>query len=803
MEQQRNIFANIRGNLEKGFILFGHFLCKRRWYMLFFCCLLAGIMLIQLPKIRYDTSAEGLLHPDDPALLDFNTFREQFGTDQSIIALLQPGEIFAKDFLAKLVTLHAELESIDNVEDVRSLVNTTSIWGNEDEIFIEELLHGPLPDDNDILALRKKVLANPLYINAVISQGGDFTTITIRPVRFQYEKTSEGAKRRRLSEEETTELLNAVEAVCNRYRTPEFPIFLGGVITAEEALKRLTQETLNRFTALTGLLILIVLAVLFRRVSGVIIPLIIVNISLFCTLGLMAAAGIPFTINTTILPSILLAVGIGDSVHLLAVFYLHYGRTGKKEEAIAYALGHSGLAVVMTSLTTAAGFFSFVSAGIAPVANLGIFAAIGVMLALFFSLVLLPVLLSITPIKVKHVAESEGTVKRLDLLLTSMGDFAVRQPRRIVTVFALLLTASLLLALQLRFSHNSLLYMPEDHPVRKAVEIIDAKMKGSIAIEVMIDTGREFGLYDPIVMETMERMAQHAEGIKIGDQFPGKAGSVAEIIKDINRALHEGRQEFYRIPEHENLLAQELLLFQNSAVSDLDRLLDFQLSKARLTIMVPWVDAVIYADILEELEEDFKTMLAGRAEVTITGISAIICRTFTQIIRTMGRSYIIAAGVITLLMLLLIGNIRIGLLSMVPNLLPIIMGLGFMKIASIPLDYSTIMVGGITIGLAVDDTIHYFHNFRRYYDHTGDVSQAVRQTMLTTGRAMLFTTIILGVSFFFLLNAELKSTANFGLITGFTIVMALVADFFLAPALLVLALPKNKWAAGYTDVSAS
>ena len=186
-----------------------------------------------------------------------------------------------------------------------------------------------------------------------------------------------------------------------------------------------------------------------------------------------------------------------------------------------------------------------------------------------------------------------------------------------------------------------------------------------------------------------------------------------------------------------------------------------------------------------------RDLFAGHATVTLTGMAAIIMRTLASIIRSMSESYLIAGCVISILMILLIGNVRLGLCSMGPNFLPIVLGLGFMKLAGIPLDYSTIMVGGIAIGLAVDDTVHFMHNFRRYHDKCGDAREAVRRTLTTSGRAMLFTTIILAAGFFILLLAELKSTFNFGLITGFTICMALVADFLLAPAMMVLLTKKD------------
>jgi predicted RND superfamily exporter protein len=182
---------------------------------------------------------------------------------------------------------------------------------------------------------------------------------------------------------------------------------------------------------------------------------------------------------------------------------------------------------------------------------------------------------------------------------------------------------------------------------------------------------------------------------------------------------------------------------------------------------------------------DYLKQKFPEARVTITGMMALLARTIYNAIKSMAKSYTIALVVITILMVILIGRIRIGLLSMVPNLAPILLMLGVIGAFSIPMDLFTMMVASVAIGLAVDDTIHFMHNFRRYYDQSGDPVGAVHQTLHTTGRAMLVTTIVLSLGFFIFAFATMSNVINFGLLTGFTIIMALVADYLIAPALMV------------------
>ncbi|MBU0485703.1 MAG: MMPL family transporter [Proteobacteria bacterium] len=781
--------ADIRDRIELWFDNFGRVIFKRAWLFLFLSLLATGAMVSQLPSIRMDTSAEGLLHKEDPALKTYQDFRRQFGRDETVIIGLSPANIFDLDFLAKLKDFQAALENeVPNISEVSSLANAAYIDGQGDDLIVEDLLEDLPANEGELALFKQKVMAHPLYPGTIISEDGMFTIIVLTPVIFSTSKTAGAGtdSGRLLSEDDFGALFDAVQMVAGRFNTPDFPVIVGGEVATEVVLKRLALDTMSRFMLLTGLLIIIITAIMFRRISGVIYPFLVVNCALLATLGLMAFFKTAMTLNTTILPSFILAVGIGDSIHILTIFYRHFNQHHDKEEAISYALGHSGLAVVMTSLTTAGGLLSFVSAGIAPIAELGIFAAVGVMLALAYTLVTLPALLAAIPLSKKKMVESAGAFSRLDNFLVRVGDFAADHPWPVVAVSGLILLVSFALASQLGFSHNSLKYLPRDMETRQATEMIDQHMKGSLNVEVLIDTGRENGLYDPAVLHNMEKAQRLGEKLRVEDAPVGKSISVVDTIKEMNQALNGGNPDYFKIPEERQLIAQELLLYEIGGGDDLRTLVDSGYQKARITLNLPWVDAIEYDRVLTNYQEQLKDIFGATATATVTGMAAVICRTFSVIISTMANSYLIAAVIITGLMVLLIGNLKVGLVSMIPNFLPIVMGLGFMKIVGLPLDYSNIMVGGVAIGLAVDDTVHFMHNFRRYFARTGDARQAVHLTLTSAGRAMLFTTLILCAGFLVLLFAQLQSTVNFGLITGFTISMALLADFLLAPALMVL-----------------
>ncbi len=789
---------DIRKKTEAAFEAFGHFVYRRCWWAIVLIFLLAWAMIAQMPGITMDLSAEGLLDKHDPALVTYDAFRDQFGLDNMVIFGMDPGQIFSFPFLQKLRKFHYELEQIPNVEEVTSLINVTAIRSEDDTLVVEKLLAEWPEDAAALAALKARVMAEPLYRDTLISSDGQFTVVLVRPAFYAREVGGDplaagfgeapaeaGPRPHRLNGQDKKELVDRVLAVAARYRGPDFPLHIGGVVMVEEILKRVTKANMERFLVIASLLILVLLTLLFRRVSGVLLPLLVVNLSLASSLGLMAFFKVPVTLNTQILPSFLLAVGIGDSIHLLAIFYRDYNRHGNKEQAISYALGHAGLALLMTSLTTAGGLLSFVSAGIAPIANLGIFAALGVILALVYTLVLLPALLAVLPVR-RQADVDPRKLPGLDRFLLGCGDLANSHPWPVLLVSGLLLVFSFASALQLKFSHSSITYLPVHSEVRRASHLIDERMGGSINLEILVDTGREDGLLEPEIMTDLDRMTGYAEGLEMAGIKLGRALSVAGLVKDINQTLHGDRPEYYRVPDSRQLIAQELLLFENGGTDDLEKQVDSRYSLARVSIRGPWVDAIGYVRVLKHLRAKFARTFGQRATITVTGITNLMCRTFSAIIHSMATSYLIAGVVITLMMIVMLGSLPLGLMSMVPNLLPIIMALGGMYWLKIPLDVSSIMIGSIAIGLAVDDTVHFMHHFRRYYDRSNDVRRAIHDTLTTAGRAMLFTSMILCAGFFVLMLSDQRNLQDFGLVAGATIIFALFADLLLTPALMTL-----------------
>ncbi len=767
----------------------------------------------QLPKIKMDTSTEGFMHEKDPVLITYNEFREQFGRDERIAVAIKSDKIFTLEFVKTLRELHEEIEkNVPYLDDVTSLYNVRNTRGVGDQLITDDLME-PFPTtQEEVDDIKQRALSSHFYKDLFINKDGTMTAIMIETDAYTHEgekeasidkafeegfedegfdeeavTTNKNEKRAFLSDQENAKIVKAVMDVVKKYQEKGLEIYVAGSPSVMDALKQQMAADMQKFTKVTFLIIIVFLFVMFRRASAVFYPLLVILFSLLTTIGSMAYAGVAFKLPTQIVPSLLLAVSVGATVHVLSIFFDKFNKTGDKKQAIGYTMGHSGLAIAMTSVTTAIGVGSFAGSEVAPIADLGTFASLGVMVSLFLTLTLLPALLSLTKLKPKPL---QGP-SRLDRVMEKLAVIPVKYYKSIIAVSMALVITALYFGSKIELSHNPLYWFQPDNYNRISTETIDKNMNGTVTIEAVVDTKKVNGWNDPNRLKTLNTLSSDLE--KYVDKYThvGKVVSIATIVKETNRALHSNDENFYTIPDDENLVAQELLLFENSGSDDLEDVVDTQFSKAKITIKLPWTDAVKATGVLHYVELEVAKRFP-QDEVKVTGMIPLLVNTFAQAVKSSVESYFIAFIGISIMMMLILGSVRIGLLSMIPNLAPIILGLLLMYVGNIPLDMFTLLIGSIAIGLAVDDTIHFMHNFRRYYLQTGDSAKAIEHTFFTTGKAMVITSIVLSLGFYAYMFGKMISVQNFGLLTGSVILMALFADLLLAPALMIV-VAKRGW----------
>ena len=805
---------NWRTKAENKFESFSDWLYDNATKAILIVVLFVGALGSQLPTLKMDTSTEGFLHKTNPMRIEYDVFRDQFGRDEKLMIAVKTDSIFNLGFLKKLDNFHSVLEDeLPHIKGVDSLINARNTFGIEGELIVEPLIDDLPETQEDMARLRSTITNNSFYKNLLYSEDFTMTTVTIdtqtysnaeaisedvnidfdEPLDFDEfldfdaeAQVDQSAPRLYLSDAENDEIILKTQQIMERFNDDNFEIYLSGSAAIAGIFKQALMNDAVVFISLMMVIIMIVLYALFRRISGVFLPLICVGLTLITTVSLMAIFSAPFTMATQIMPTFLLAVVTSAAIHLLAIFYKDLMRTKDKKASLRYAMGHSGLAIVMTSLTTAAGLWSFSFSGVAPVADLGVFASSGVLVGLLFTLVFLPALIAKTNFAhLEQKSDAEGNTL-MDRVLLGISKIGTGRPKLIVAISAILIIFAAVVATQLRFSHFPLQWLPEDNFARVATETVDENLAGALTLEVVVDTGKTNGLYNPELLRKIDDVSENIDSITSGNMFVGKVISFIDIIKETNKALNENREEYYSIPDNPDLIAQEFLLFESSGNGDLNSLVDANYSKARLTLKTPFIDSLEAKIFIDRAQTYLDKEFGALASVSFTGIGTLMTVTFEEAIYSSATSYILAFSLITVLMVLLIGNLKIGLISMIPNLLPIIFLSTIMVIFKMPLDMFTLLIGAIALGLAVDDTVHFMHNFRRYELQYNDVDKAVRLTLMGTGRAITLTSIVLALGFLVLTFSQMNNMFDFGVLTACAILVALVADFFLMPAIMKL-----------------
>ncbi len=807
-------FKRIRDSIEFRLGVWGRIVYRHAWLVILISCLCLAAIISQLPKLQVVASTEDYLHENDPARIFYDQFRRQYGRDQAIIVVVETDEVFELEFLEKLARLHTDIEdNVPKLQDVMSLVNARNTRGEGDSLIVGDLMEELPTSAQELAEVKRIAYANPLYKNNFFTHDGKYAAIVIETDALssteEFDDTdvalsgfeddfsdagdegngeageSAEIEQKIITTEEDEAIVAALRDIIVNYQSENFNIYLGGSPPMIVRTMEIIRVDMSKFTLISMITIGLLLAFLFKRVVMVILPLTVSFLSVLCTLSLMAMTNLPMTIAGQIIPSFLIAVGVGNSVHIFAVFFQALNRGEGKEKSLSYALSHSGLAVIMTSLTTAGGLLSFTSAGMKPVADFGLITPIGILCALTLSLILLPALISVFPMRTgSMVHRNNGPANRF---LLACARISYHHPLKVISVWFVLIGLGLFSAIKdLSFSHNPMDWYPKDDPVRDAILMVNDHFDGGMTLEMLVKTGEENGVKDPEILRRIDEIVAYAKTLSIGEMYAKQATSLSDISKEIHQALNENRSEYYKIPDDKTLLAQELLLFENSGSDDLEDRVDSLFTQARVTIKIPFTDALHFVPFNEVFEPKAREIMGDAAELQFTGIKAVMGKIFFELMNGMRDSYLLAVLVITPLMIFLIGSLRLGLISMIPNLTPIIITLGGMAWLGIPIDAFTMLIGSIALGLAVDDTIHFMHNFQRFYLNTGDCEEAIKQTLTTTGHALLFTTVVLTIGFLVYMLSVMGNLRTFGMLTGFCISMAFLADVLFAPALVTV-----------------
>jgi predicted RND superfamily exporter protein len=551
------------------------------------------------------------------------------------------------------------------------------------------------------------------------------------------------------------------------------------------------QHDMRRLIAGAFLVMGLILGWLFRKPGGVIAPLIVVALAAIWTLGYMAATNTPVTLLTNIIPAFLAAVGLGDSIHVQAVFRDIRAQGVAHKEALIAAVASTGMPVLFTTLTTMVGLLSFQFAKMEAISEMGTFAAFGVGVAFLHSVTFLPIFLSFMNTE-GFGAPASATGNKADITdrilsyCTQLSSTPAKTKKVLISGVLLLLVAAYGIT-QIAVYHNPVTWLPEGYQPRIHLETMDTKVGGTAQVNLVIHTDSERGLRDLDLLKRLEALEQHVVDFKhptTGEKIVTSTSSILDVIKETNRALHEGDEDFYRLPDTQRGVSDALLLFESASPRDLQRLATADLSRSHITLRIHWMDATAYEPFTEHIRVGMDQFVGDAAFVQPTGSVYELVTIVSGLISDLLRSFSAALISITVMMILLLRNLRLGLIAMIPNLVPVAFIMGFMGFVGIDLDLTNLLIASIVIGVAVDNTVHYMYQWQAAYNTGATTNEAIQFSLGHAGRALVGTGFILALGFGVYLASNMLNIQRFGTLVGAACLFALFTNLIFAPALL-------------------
>ena len=748
---------------------FGEFILKNRIALIIGIFIITILCIFSLPDLRMEDDETTWFQKGDPILKTYGEFKETFEWGEFAVVAYESNNPFTEEEITYLSHLSQELEKVPFVSEVISLTAVDDIVGTEEGLEIKPLIKGNHLSDEEIIGLKRRIDLNPFLKGSLVSD--DYKTVGII-LSLDIPKEGERAFSNIAEEISATirEILHKEHEKTNR------KFFLGGSIIMDSEVSSMMEKDIRKFFPLSMLLVAVMLFLIFRDFYSILFPLITVSLALVWTLGLKGVLSSPITPISTTLFALITVIGIANSVHLISHYRIEILQLNDRKQALLETYSRAGKPCLFTSLTTAVGFGSLVISNIPAIRNLGIFASFGIMCAFILSMILVPVGLLLTKANPKTM-DKEGH-KVIGNILKGIAKFNLRHPKPIVIFGGVIVLFMAIGIMRIQVEGSMMEYLKKNSTLRKDTEFLDENLAGVSSIEVII-SGKEDSFKNPLILKKIEGLQ------KLVENYPevSLSYSLVDYIKLINRALNNDDELHFNIPETREAIAQSLLLYEMSGGIEIEKFSTIDYDMARISIRTYQMDEKKRGALIENIKS-YTDRNFNRFNAKITGFDNLVHRVTGRIVSTQIQSLGLAFLVILGLMLVLFGS-KGGLVSILPNIFPIVFVLGLMGYARFYLNIATSIIASIAIGIVVDDTIHYFFHFRHELSLIGNRGIAMENALQRVGRALCFTSLILVLGFSIFLLSETRILIDFGILSGAAVATALLGDLFIGPVLLV------------------
>ncbi|RJP25695.1 MAG: hypothetical protein C4520_02140 [Candidatus Abyssobacteria bacterium SURF_5] len=695
------------------------------------------VMGIFVFRLETNNSIETWLLDDDPRRLSYEKFVEMFGTEEFVLVVYSDTDLFSRESFQLNYQISEKVESIEGVARVWSL----------SEVYRNIVSRLPVGAALPLHRFKEGVLGHPLFTGNLISDDGVTTAIVAV-------LTPDGTKDRNGT---VRAIRQAAAEVC-----PDKDLRFAGPPVMSAELDRIARRDPRVFTPLVVIMAAGILLAMFHRPAGVRIPLAVAGMSIVWSLGIFSLISGTMNMVLAVMPPLVLVAAVGDSIHLLCR-YRHHIRSKPPERAVVEAVRDVWRPCLMTSLTTAVGFGSLAVSHFSPVRSFGLVSMLGIAFAFVITMLLAPA--SIAFKRGAGLSAASEDVSPLNKILSFIKTVNARRPVWILSAFALLSIVGLLGIIRLNVEANTLKFFPADGEIRRTYKFIEENLTGLSPFEILL-RGDELG--EPATLAAIDRIQAYlAEQPHITHSF-----SV--------RSLQAGFATPHALaPASEGL--RIAALFKDLEDSFINR----ERSATHISGRGLTMNSILYERAMDDIQSFVNAVLPEGITAELTGVVPLIASMDRYLLVTFMKSFAMALLIIGVIMSLNFRSIRFGLLSMIPNAIPIVAVLGLMGFLAIDLSPATVTVASVSLGLVVDDTIHYMHRYFRYLENGSAPSAAAAMATATVGAPAIYTTLVLGAGFIVMVVSDFGPTRLFGLLSVFSIMLALLCDLFLLPVLLV------------------
>ena len=715
-------------------------------------------------RLEIDPSANRLFSQDMPAKQFYDKTRQLFGSDETLIITLANDDIFSPESIDTVRSITERISEIAAVHHVLSLTNAVDIRSVDDGLVIAPFFADLDDGTTDLDAIKGRIMGNPLYAGNLVSKAADATALVVYFNDISDRDYIRGGIHDRIETIVTDERGN------NK-------IFMTGSPYFKFAMVDLLVEDLIWTPPLITIILVVVLALSFRTLPGVIAPLLTVGIGVIMTLGTIAALGYSLSMISVLVPPLLMILGFSYSVHVTSEYHQQRRKPDTKNTAVLQTLKHMTLPVILTGLTTIAGFIALMANPISAVKEFGVFASIGVIYITALSVTFTPALLKALD-RNPGAWATGGTTRygaAFDNFVDRIAQFDLNHRRKIFIAFGIITLLAIAGITNIHVSTESITNFDPDSDVRKGFDVVNEKLGGANQFYIVIEGDYPDTFKDPQNLQALKDLQTWLE------QQPEIGGtvSVADYLMLINQAFNDNDPAFHAIPESKRLITQLLFL---SSSDELDRIVDTRFKTANIVVRSRVINSDRMSALLERIKPQLEKLPDHLAPV-VTGNPVLISETLTDIIVGQARSVGLALVFVYAILTVMFMSQRIGLVALIPNIIPVAVYFGSLGFFGISLNPSTSLIAPMVLGIAIDDTIHYFSRFNREVHRHADDRKATLLAMKAVGRPVTLTSIGLCLGFLVLMTSELRMQAQVGLMASYALVIAWLSDFLLTPAL--------------------